>query len=91
MTYGFVIQLVFCKKKCGISVLVTPFLSGAPPLKKNPGSAPDGGFSKTNTRKENVPRSIGISKGEEVGGGGVLKTSLLVGEVMEIFWNFTLY
>ena len=38
MTYGFLIQLVFCKK-CGLSVLVTPFLSGAPPPKKNPGSA----------------------------------------------------
>ena len=43
MTYGFLIQLVFCKKqkkKCGLLVLVTPFLSGAPPPKKNPGSAP---------------------------------------------------
>ena len=39
MTYGFLIQLVFCKK-CGLLVLVTPFLSGAPPPKKNPGSAP---------------------------------------------------
>ena len=29
------------QKKCGLSVLVTPFLSGAPPPKKNPGSAPD--------------------------------------------------
>ena len=29
MTYGFLIQLVFCIK------MVTPFLSGAPPPKKN--------------------------------------------------------
>ena len=35
MTYGFLMQLVFCKK-CGLLVLVTPFLSGAPPPKKNP-------------------------------------------------------
>ena len=40
MTYGFLIQLVFCKK-CGLLVLVTPFLSGAPPPKTNPGSAPE--------------------------------------------------
>ena len=40
MTYSFLIQLVFCKKKHGLLVLVTPFLSGAPPPKKNPGSAP---------------------------------------------------
>ena len=40
MTYGFLIQLVFCQKKCDLSVLVTPFVSGAPPPKKNPGSAP---------------------------------------------------
>ena len=40
MTYGFLMQLVFYKKnttkKCGLMVLVTPFLSGAPPPKKNP-------------------------------------------------------
>ena len=29
------------QKKCGLLVLVTPFLSGAPPPKKNPASAPD--------------------------------------------------
>ena len=40
MTYGFLIQLVFCKNICGLLVLVTPFLSGAPPPKNNPGSAP---------------------------------------------------
>ena len=40
MTYSFLIQLVFCEKKCGLLMLVTPFLSGAPPPKKNPGSAP---------------------------------------------------
>ena len=33
MTYGFLIQLVFCKK-CDLLVLVMPFLSGAPLLKK---------------------------------------------------------
>ena len=33
MTYGFLIQLVF-RKKCDLLVLVTPFLSGAPPPKK---------------------------------------------------------
>ena len=39
MTYSFLIQLVFCEKKGGLLVLVTRFLSGAPPPKKNPGSA----------------------------------------------------
>ena len=34
MTYGFLIQVVFCQKKCGLLVLVTAFLSGAPLLKK---------------------------------------------------------
>ena len=29
------------KNKCGLFVLVTPFLSGAPPPKKNSGSVPD--------------------------------------------------
>ena len=33
MTYGFLIQLVFCEKS-GLLLLVTPFLSGAPLLKK---------------------------------------------------------
>ena len=28
------------QKICGVLVLVTPFLSGAPPPKNNPGSAP---------------------------------------------------
>ena len=28
-------------KKCGLLALVTPFFNGAPPPKKNPGSAPD--------------------------------------------------
>ena len=39
MTYGFLIQLVFSKKMwfIGISYAI---LSGAPPPKKNPGSAP---------------------------------------------------
>ena len=43
MTYRFLIQLVFCKKSVvyGLLVLVMPFLSGAPPAKKNPGSAPE--------------------------------------------------
>ena len=36
MTYGFLIQLVFCIK------MVRPFLSGAPPPKKKPGSTPEG-------------------------------------------------
>ena len=44
MTYGFLKQLVFCKL-CGLLVLVTPFLSGAPPSKKDPGSAPDARIS----------------------------------------------
>ena len=39
MICGSLIQLVFCKN-CGLLVLVTPFLGGAPPPKKNPGSAP---------------------------------------------------
>ena len=39
MTCGLLIQLVFCKK-CGLLVLVRPFLSGATPPKKSPGSAP---------------------------------------------------
>ena len=36
MTCGFLIQLVFCKKRtiCGLLVLVTPFLNGAPLPKK---------------------------------------------------------
>ena len=40
MTYGFLIQLcisyttLYSAKKCGLIVLVTPFLSGAPLLKK---------------------------------------------------------
>ena len=38
MTCGFLIQLV---TSCHQSV--TPFLSGAPPPKKNPGSAPEEG------------------------------------------------
>ena len=33
MAYGFLIQLVFCEKKCDLLVLVTPFLSGAPLVK----------------------------------------------------------
>ena len=42
MTCGFLIQLVFCKKKTMwfIGVEVEPETS-APPPKKNPGSAPD--------------------------------------------------
>lgn len=39
MTCSFLVQLVFCKKKTKKQSVV-PFLSGAPPLKKNPGSAP---------------------------------------------------
>ena len=42
MTCGFLIQLVFCIKICLGHQLVTPVLSGAPPPKKNPGSAPEG-------------------------------------------------
>ena len=42
ITCGFLIQLVFCKKKS-----VTPFLTGAPPPKKNPGSAPDASEQKS--------------------------------------------
>ena len=42
MPCGFLIQLVFCKKKKYVvsssHQSVTPFLSGAPPPKKNPGS-----------------------------------------------------
>ena len=43
MTYGFLIQLVFCRKKktmwfIGVEVEQE---SSAPPPKKNPGSAPD--------------------------------------------------
>ena len=43
MTCGFIIQLVFCKKKktmwfIGVEVEQE---TGAPPPKKNPGSAPD--------------------------------------------------
>ena len=33
MTYGFLLNW-YSAKKCGLFVLVTPFLSGAPPLKK---------------------------------------------------------
>ena len=58
MTCGFLLQLVFCKKKKKkerkkekrkkkekkkekLHQSVTPFLSGAAPPKKNPGSAPE--------------------------------------------------
>ena len=40
MTCDFLIQLVFCIKICLRHQSVTPFLSGAPPPKKPPGSAP---------------------------------------------------
>ena len=43
MTCGFLIQLVFCKKKtmCFIGVEAEQETSAPPPPKKNPGSAPD--------------------------------------------------
>ena len=40
MTCGFLMRLVFCTKMCLHHQSVAPFLSGAPPPKKNPGSAP---------------------------------------------------
>ena len=41
-TCGFLSQQVFCKRKATTKPKksVTPFLTGAPPPKKNPGSAP---------------------------------------------------
>ena len=42
MTCGFLIQLVFCIKICLHHLSVMPFLSDAPPPKKNPGSTPEG-------------------------------------------------
>ena len=45
MTCSFLTQLVFCIKICLHHQSVTPFLSGAPPPKKRPGSTPEiGGF-----------------------------------------------
>ena len=45
MTCGFLIQLVFCKKKkkkkMGKTKRKTMWFSGAPPPNKNPGSAPE--------------------------------------------------
>ena len=43
ITCGFLKQLVFCKKKMwfiGVEAEQETFLSGAPPLRRNPGSAP---------------------------------------------------
>ena len=40
------------QKKCGLLVLVTPFLSGASPPKKNPGSAPAERQQKLETSSE---------------------------------------
>ena len=40
MTCGFLIQLVFCIEIGVRDQSVTPFLSGASPPKKNPGSVP---------------------------------------------------
>ena len=40
MTWGFPIQLLFCNRICLRHQSVTPFLSGAPPAKKNPESSP---------------------------------------------------
>ena len=41
MTCGFLIQLVFCKKKIEVIVVEVEQEMSAPPPKKNPGSAPD--------------------------------------------------
>ena len=40
VTCGFLIQLVLCIKICLRHQSITSFLNGAPPPKKNPGSAP---------------------------------------------------
>ena len=40
MTCGFLIQLVFCKKKVWVIGVEVEQETGAPPPKKNPGSAP---------------------------------------------------
>ena len=46
MTCGFLIQLVFCKKKklCGLIGVEVEQEMSAPPPKKNPGSAPVLGY-----------------------------------------------
>ena len=49
MTCGFLIQLVFCKKKIEVIVVEVEQEMSAPPPKKNPGSAP-GMVSSTSLR-----------------------------------------
>ena len=54
MTCGFLIKLVFCIfvfafKICLLHQSVTPFLSGAPAPKKNPGSAPESDIKTLNS------------------------------------------
>ena len=62
MTCGFLIQLVFCIKICLGHQLVTPVLSGAPPPKKNPGSAPEG-LQRVTRGCRGLPRLTGGNKG----------------------------